>query len=221
MKHIWLIALACAVCMGAVGELKVEPMSRYNSAVTAANRLGEVILPVRYLLIDRQASGGGTHTYGLFLIMDSSTGRFQWVLREPPSSMPAGLIRRAFDGRAAVAYSSSSAVVVADITFGRIDILDAPNEARDMDDAESKAIQAAAQAPSGELGGMSPRWRTVSLAGLEDGFWAPPGHANFGPLKILAISQQDGVWKIVIEGQWKEMITLSDRYELLRAQRLE
>jgi hypothetical protein len=220
MKSIWLVPLACAVCMGATGELKVETSSRFNSTITAFNRLGEAILPARYLLADRPSSNSTTRTYGLFVIVDTSTERFQWMLLEPPSGMPEGLIRQGFEGGALAAHTSPDGVVIFNVGPGRLNILDAPGQARDLEDAETKALKAAAQAPGSELGEMSPRWRTVPLLGL-DGFWALPLHANSGPLKILAVSRQEDGWNVLIEGQWKEMITLDGKYQLLKMQRVD
>jgi hypothetical protein len=218
MKNIWLIPLACAICVGATGELKVEPLSRFNSTVTAFNRFGESIISARDMLAYRPSSNGTVRRYSLFVIADTSTGHFQWMLVDPPPAAPEGLLR-AFEWGVLAAHTSSSGVVIFNLGRKRLDILDAPGEARDMEDAETKALRAAAQAPGSELGGMSPRWRTVPLPG-ENGFWAPLGHAEGGPLKILKVSQQDDGWDLLTEGQWKEMITLDGKYRLLKMQRV-
>lgn len=220
MKNVLLSMFACFVCMGAVEDLEVKPFSRFNSTITAFNRLGEATVSTRYLLADKKLPNGKTHTYGMLVIADNSTGRFQWILAEPPLDVPEGLIHHAFEIGAMVAHTSPAGVVVFSLNAGRLDILDATADARDIDEAETKALRAAAQAPAGELGGMSPRWRTVVLGGLERDFWSQPFHANFGPLKILMVSRQDDTISIVIEGQWKERITLDSNYQLLRMEKV-
>lgn len=61
MKKVWLIPVVCTVSLAAANELKVEPSSRFNSAMTVTNRLGEVIVPTRYLLAKKQLANGTTH----------------------------------------------------------------------------------------------------------------------------------------------------------------
>lgn len=200
--------------------MRVEASSRFDSTINALNRFGEAITPARYLLADRQTSDGATRRFGVFVIADTPTGHFQWMLADPRSSVLDAGLQRAFVAGVMIAYISPDAVVIFSINHRRIDILDAPGEARGIEDAETKALQAAAHAPGSELALMSPRWRSVPLS-LDGDFWSPPFRSDPGPLKILAVTKQDDGWSVLIEGQWKELITLDSMLHLLKMRRVD
>ena len=94
--------------------------------------------------------------------------------------------------------------------------------ARDIDDAESKAVQQVTDHLSA-LASTSfwNSYHKVLLNVLGREFFGPKLSAVDGPVRIEEVSRKEGSWVLTIKGQWTDKVTLNDKYEIIDVSRTE
>ncbi len=224
MKHILCAGFLLGFAWPSMSQLGVEAGTRFDSTIDADNASGETILAERYFVASGQ-TGRGQRSLGVQVLYDVSTRRYQWMVEwilEKPDPAFLHVKPQAADPGSVRVYSSLAGIDVFWLSPQGLYVLNAPAEADSLEDAEVKVLKFAESASDAEhFPQLSARWRKVPLAVLSPAFWAGAVQAQIGPLKVLRVIQNGNGWSVTIEGQWKEVITLDDKYQLLRTERVK
>jgi hypothetical protein len=212
------------LCMGTIcsmaqqAELRPAPNGRWADSLTATSPVGQTLLAVREVSLEGQYPDGRPVKSGLLILFDPVSHYFAWEQAlgwERPSGFRKGLL---------AASAAGDRMTVFRVLPGSemIYVQESTEKAHTLDDAEAKAIEAARR----RLGTPQSRqwygWREVSLIKwLERNFFIPRySAAPSFPIEILSVASRDGKWEVVLKAQWKERITMNDKYEVLTTTRV-
>lgn len=206
----------------AMGQLSPIPTTRYDHAISAKADHGEIFIAAREMLVDvihtnpNWRSGKGA----LVILFDSSSGYFHWSLAPVPKNEQTANMTRGY-GTLARAYVAADRFVQFGFGYPDLVIKESTAKANNLDDAEAKALSEATRRLPVRLGYKSDDRVIINLVKLlPQGFAAPPGQPNLGPLKLLDVSHKGNTWEVILQGQWQHKITLNDKYQVTSTTRI-
>ena len=148
------------------------------------------------------------------ILYHAESGYFYWSFAPVPKTQLTPRMTSAFE-RVARAHVATGKLVLISIAYTDLIVSESIGKANSIDDAENKAFQ---EAPS-RVAAFEANPRTGLLIisiwkVLPRDFFIAPGHAQAGPVNMLDLTHKGNTWEVTIEGQWKEKITLNEKYEL-------
>jgi hypothetical protein len=199
-------------------ELKHRLNGRWEESLSASSPWGTVVLQVRDISLEGTYPDGRPLKSGLLLLFDRSSHCFFW-------EHSLGIERAAgFRDGLLAAYASKQHLTVFRVLPGMLTIYvwDAADKADSLDDADVKAIEMARSRVGTPQSRQWYGWHEVSLTRVLGRDFISPrdSAAPSGPLRIVSISRPEDNWEVVLDGQWKEKVTLNDRYEVVKVARM-
>ena len=199
--------------------------ARFDDHWTAYSTGGKVKIDLREVQVEATGPYGKPVPYRIVVIFEPLSGTFSWRIFSEDSP-------RTMMSRQTLAYKKERAVFLkenhlisfmAEMAPLNLNIQDVSGHASNMDDAEAKALTAAAKLshPTGILD-FAQQLHIVPLTGLSVDFVHSPGNAIFGPQPTVTDVQWDGkYWTVTLEARWKEAITLDSDYTLISMRKVE
>jgi hypothetical protein len=214
--------LAVAAARGA--DLKPIPYERMAQDLPATGDAGPVRLPMREILVDGKRADGKSARGRLIVAFDPSTQLFVWAYGALPPDVGRLTLTKEIESGELLVYAGRERLVMFMAQFApvQIDIWEAREKADSADDAERRALRRAGEQL--EAPGYNPffgRIMTSLHEALGNAFVQKGFEANAAPAKFVDISHKDGNWEIVLEDQWKERITLNEKFGLIGHKREE
>ncbi len=218
------------VMLGQLGELKPIPSARMDRAIPALTPIGRMLIPAREILVEGTYPDGKPLLGNLLIRFDPSTGYFLLDCsiyiapfeyrgiegRLPPHKLSMIDGRQKYPG-STVVYADKDSLTAFDAVVNRILIREATQKANSLDDAENKAFrQALNQLGILEHDGAYGFQRVSLWEKLGRDFFAPKDSVLIGGFSFLDVVRKDGGWDILLKGQWKEQLTLDDKYEVVK-----
>jgi len=155
------------------------------------------------------------------ILLDPSSGRYVWdfgpvPLNETTSNHMTGygtISMIYVSGDRLVDFSFGLPYLVAHETFGK---------ASSVDDAEAKAIAEATGRLPAKLMHKTDDRVMINLVKFlpHEFFQACAICSGPAPTKIIDITHKGNTWELTLQGQWREKVTLNDKYEVTGTTRL-
>ena len=220
----------------AAGDLKPDPLGRMDRTISAYIPAGRMDFPTREILVEGSYPSGRPNRGNLLIVFDPSTGHFLWVydiywapqelLREP-GRLPLHELRLTksmqFDNKALYIYKDQ--IVAFTVGGGPLGIYirESAETAKDLNDAENRSVRkATAELAAFEEDRMH-GWRKVELSKHfgQDFLSQKNGPSGIVGLPRLFDVARDDNWEIVLKGNWKAKITVNDKYDVVKVERVE
>jgi hypothetical protein len=188
----------------------------------ATGDTGPAHFPMRETLVEGKRADGSSARGRLIVIFDPSTRLFVWDYLALPPEVGRLTLAKEIESGGLLVYAGRERLVIFMTQALEIDIWEAREKADSADDAEGRALKRAGEQL--EAPGYNPlfgRLRISLQKDLGNAFILKALEPTFTPAKFVDISHKDGTWEIILEDQWKERITLNDKFELLGHKREE
>lgn len=186
--------------------------TRYDHAVSAKTDLGDIVIATREMLVDVTYTDGRPRKGALLIFFNSSSGRYLWQFGLVPQRKKTSTMTRHY-GTTVLVHAAGDRLVLFGFT-GSLVIHESLGKANGIEDAEAKALAEATSRLPAKLTGRTDDRVIINLGKLLPlRFFAAERSPIVGPMKILDISHNNGGWELILQGQWKEKITLDNKYQ--------
>jgi hypothetical protein len=202
--------------------------SQTNQSLTVIARLNDTIpnfwtatktsLQFRDLLIE---APGNPRDTTILIFFEPFTGTFAWILSESGATSSRDLPEdmRWFKENDAISLHGGKLILFAGSTNPGLSIYEDGNHAANMNDAEQKALDAAAKlntAP-GSLYQEEIGWRSVALPGLGQSFVVAPGSAAPGMAPKITGARWNGLsWIVTLQARWTASVILDANFNVIK-----
>jgi hypothetical protein len=157
-------------------------------------------------------------------LFDPKSGAFSWnAFGEDSPATNISRQAKALENERAVFLKGDSLVTFSGGNAPALYVHEYRDHASNLDEAEAKALSAAAKLnnPPGNLDLAQPR-RVVRLQSLGREFVAPPMSEQVGQTpKVTDVQWGDNQWVVTLQGQWTEAVTLGADYNVLSMRKIE
>jgi hypothetical protein len=171
-----------------------------------------ISLAAREMLLDVSFPSGGAGRGDILILFDSSSGYYAWKFARLLASERTAMLAEDFRSHSK-AYVASDRLVVFTAYAPMIFVRESAQRAPDLEAAEASALREATNILA-DIEAGRPRDLKISLSKLGPEFFAPALSAGPGLITLAGVSREDGKWELTVEGQWREKVTLNDRYEV-------
>ena len=220
MKLIILLSVASALLIpnaaaGSTPQLTVS--SRFDSEDIAYTPDGKVKIELREVQPEAKGTEEPRHL-SVFVLFDPINKAFTWRLQVSDETGRSKISR--FKNENAALLKNGEIVEFWSLLF-RIYIRDYHGHASSMDDAESKALEAASLsiASKENLLGNGKDMRVIALSGIGSDFLYPPmseAPSVVAPkVSNVRWDEDKQYWTFTLEGRWKAEVTLDVDYNLV------
>ena len=219
MKWIILLSVASALLLpkaaaGSTPQLTVS--SRFDSEDVAYTPAGKVKIALREVQTEATGTQEPKHL-SVFVLFDPTSKAFTWRIQV---SNETGKSKVSQFKNEHAAFLKNGEIIEFWALLFRIYIRDYHGHASSMDDAESKALEAASLsiASKENLLGNGKDMRVVALTGINSDFLYPPmseAPSIIAP-KVTNVrwDEDKKYWAVTLEGRWKAEVTLDVDYNL-------
>jgi hypothetical protein len=241
MKLSLTLCLLCLCAMPASGQLvprgySTDHLLRGVGEVDSGNAKATARLQVREVWLNARMPNGHSEGGSLLVLFDPERKLFQWRL--VTGQLAPGQVRRPTPGESALppefevgarmAYVTRDAFVTFTIMPSCLYVFESRDRADNLNEATTASLKAA-EASLPEYATHGPSYgKAVDLSPqlMLSFFQGPEGAGSasvpvIGGARIVDVSRQNGEWKIVVQGQWKEKIVLNDKFELISMTRVD
>ncbi len=218
--------VCCMLAPAATLMAQFSPIAttRYNHAISAKTDLGDVSIAVRQMLVDVSLPKWHSGKGSLSIFLDSSSGYFQWWLAPVAKTQQSA---RLVSGQGAHwrMYIAADRLLYFGFGHPNLIIKESREKARNLDDAEERALSDARRRGLAVLAYKSPDRVLINLWKIlphnrSENFFAPPGDPRLGPLRLVDVVHKGNTWEVILQGQWQQKIVLNDKYEVTGTARI-
>ena len=229
MKLVIIVYALPNIAMAASGELRSIPSARTEQAISAYTPIGPMLLPAREILVEGKYPDGKPALGNLLILFDPASSRFLWSCHTfwaptglrgvhgplPPHKLH--LMGSLQNGQAAV-YADMEHLTVFWFSLNvEVYVRESSGKADSLNDAEKQALQEATNLLSILENNQMYGWKTVSLSKeLGRDFTSPKDSVLPGSARFFGVARKDDHWQIILKGQWKEQITLDDKFDFVK-----
>jgi hypothetical protein len=212
---------ACSTLFGIATMAQVTPIAttRYSYTIPAETDSGDVFIAGRELLVNVDLPKWHSQRGLLFVRFDSSRGYFQWSIAPVPKSQQTVGTSR-YDGTYRRFYVAPDRLLFFCVIYTTLDVKESREKATSIDDAEAQSLAEAGRRGAAGLAFKPSDLVTINLGKLlprniNENFFALPGAANIGVVKLIDVSRKNSTWEVILQGQWQQKITLDDKYKVI------
>ncbi len=218
--------LTCCVAIASVltaAENRLTPIgsTKHDRGLPAKGDLGDSSITSREMLVDISYVDGRPRKGAFVVFFDAYSGRYLWEFgpvnqREARSYMTAGYGTLGFVHIAAdrlVLFAFARPFLVVHESFGK---------ANSLDDAEAKALAEATGRLPAKLRGQKDDRVVIELSKWlpREFFLACDVCSGPGPSLVLNTTHKGNTWELILQGQWKQRVTLNNKYEVTGTARI-
>lgn len=199
--------------------------SRFDDAWSAYSPSGKIKIELREIRGEAMGAYGKPIPERILVIFEPTSGAFSWCLFvEDSLATNASRQTKALESKRAVFLKGDSLVVFMGGGISpKLYVRDIRDHATNMDDAEAKALRAAAEFHTPpDKRDEAQLWHIVPLPSLGRDFITAPMSAAGGPDPNVTDVRWDGQnWIVTLQGRWTEQITLDANYNVVSMQKVE
>lgn len=209
------VAAISSAWSAAIGDVSPIASTRNDKPLSADTSAGNITLAAREMQVDIRFPSGKTGRGGMLVLFDPASGRFFWQLTWLPKESANIPMLNNFTSNSRI-YLAADRMTVFTCRAPVLLIYDSDDKAKDLQSAETMALQSATNELDAREARTAPRGpragRTIPLSVIGNDFLVPPHSAAFHlPVKILNISRSGQKWQVTLQGRWKALLTLSDK----------
>jgi hypothetical protein len=235
MKLLALFVVAlCGTVAAQTGNLK-SLSARMDRGISAHTASGPVVIPARELLVEGAYPDGKPLLGSLLLFFDPTSGYYLWECstyvapfehRSVPGRLPEHklYLLNALDKYPTrqVVHLGPDGIAVFAAVIVDLRVRQSSQIAMNMGDAESEAIREA----TGQLqlleGGQAYGWNSIRLSDkLGREFFGPKDSVVPLGFTIADVARKYKGWELVLKGEWKERLILTNRLDIASVERLD
>ncbi len=229
-RSAWILIITlCWTVSFRVSASSVQPAvaGRFDGALAPDSSSGKVPIQVRELRVALEGPYGKLVAHRILILFAPGSGTFSWSVNpEDSSSTDSSRQSRALQNERAV-FVKDHRIFVFSAGAGTLYIQDRCDHASTMDEAETKALTAAAgdNSPAGSLDTIrytEGQWRTVTLDGLSHDFLSEPFSAAVpAAAKVIRVQWNGTHWKVDLKARWIEELTLDSDFKVISMRKIE
>jgi len=205
-----------------MAQNKLTPIqgTMYDHGLVAKSDGGDSAITAREMLVD-VVYNGRPRKGALVIYYDSASGRYMWEFAPVPLTDTSSTMTRGY-GTTGFVYTSADRLIIFSWYFSTLAIHESFTKANGIDDAESKALsEATARLPAKMVHATDDRI-VINTAKLLPSDFPLACVMCSGPalMKVLDITHKGNTWEMTLQGQWKEKITLDEKYQVTGTSRV-
>jgi len=206
----------------AMAQNKLTPIqgTMYDHGLVAKSDGGDSAITAREMLVD-VVYNGRPRKGALVIYYDSASGRYMWEFAPVPVTESAFTMTGGY-GRTGFVYKASDRLIIFGWGHPTLMIQESFTKANGIDDAESRALsEATARLPAKMVHATDDRI-VINIAKLlpSDFPLACVMCSGPAPMEVLDVTHKGNTWEITLQGQWKEKITLDEKYQITGTTRI-
>jgi hypothetical protein len=223
MLKIVLVASALVLPAIAAGN-NLTPIqgTKHDHDLVVKSDTGDSTITAREMLVDVTYTDGRPRKGALVVHFDSSSGRYLWEFGLVSMTDTASTVTT-FYGTTAYIYKASDRLIIFGWYRTPLVIHESTTKANNIDEAEAKSLsEAIIRLPAKLLHSTDDRV-VIDTAKLLPHEFIMACELCSGPakMKLLDVAHKGNTWEITIQGQWKEKITLDEKYAVTATARVD
>ena len=159
--------------------------------------------------------------YGRLLILFSAPGHRYWWSLVPHANERSSRSLSDDLGVYRAAFVATGRFVVFGAPYGGLSVSESGGVADDVDEAESKTLDAINANVTSALNGSTLMFKSIKLPLPRSFYFDSPMSSMFRETKILKVVHDGDRWRLTLQCQWKEEIVLDANYDVVETERVD
>jgi hypothetical protein len=222
--HRLVLAASAMILSLTAADNKLTPIqgTKYDHGLLAKSETGDSAITAREMLVDVAYTDGRPRKGAVAIFYDADSGFYMWEFGPVPMTEQTSTMTRGY-GSTGFVYKAGDRLIVFGWYWNTLVIHESSTRAHGLDDAEAKALDEATGSLPKKLVHKTDDRVVIDTAKLfpRDFPLACPLCSGPAQMKVLDVTHKGNTWEVTLQGQWKQQITLDNKYQVTGTSRVD